>query len=573
MVRQRSLVPPCVGSNPSAPAFFLMKTRIIFVTGGVVSSIGKGIASAAIGCILRCCGYSVNIKKLDPYLNVDPGTMNPAQHGEVFVTNDGAETDLDLGHYERFVDINMSRDNNITTGKIYQDLIEKERSGFYLGKTVQVVPHVTDLIKEFVLKDADKTDFLIIEIGGTVGDIEGQPFLEAIRQLSLQLGKAHTLFTHLTLIPFLGKSGEVKTKPTQHSVRDLMYSGIEANILLCRTSVPLSQGDKDKIGLFCNISSANVIEAPDVDNVYELPYIYSKNGLQSAIFQHFGLECKYQGCSLKVHECNIAKWHNYAQKAQNATKTINILLVGKYSIASDCYKSVIEAVNHSATSLDAKVNIKWGDTRLTNDSNVVDLFKDVDCVVVTGGFGQEGIEGYLAIIKYARENNIPTLGICYGMQLAVVEFARNVAGISNANSTEIDKNTADPIVGLITEWVNKEGQIETRDLNTKVGGTMRLGSYEAFVKEGTLAHKLYSSSVIQERHRHRYEINHNYISQIEKHGAIFSSFSVQNSTLPEMFELPNHKFFITCQFHPEFLSRPFKPHPLFSGLLQAGLKK
>ncbi len=525
-----------------------MKTRIIFVTGGVVSSIGKGIASAAIGCILRCCGYSVNIKKLDPYLNVDPGTMNPAQHGEVFVTNDGAETDLDLGYYERFVDINMSRDNNITTGKIYQDLIEKERSGFYLGKTVQVVPHVTDLIKEFVLKDADKTDFLIIEIGGTVGDIEGQPFLEAIRQLSLQLGKAHTLFTHLTLIPFLGKSGEVKTKPTQHSVRDLMYSGIEANILLCRTSVPLSQGDKDKIGLFCNISSANVIEAPDVDNVYELPYIYSKNGLQSAIFQHFGLECKYQGCSLKVHECNIAKWHNYAQKAQNATKTINILLVGKYSIASDCYKSVIEAVNHSATSLDAKVNIKWGDTRLTNDSNVVDLFKDVDCVVVTGGFGQEGIEGYLAIIKYARENNIPTLGICYGMQLAVVEFARNVAGISNANSTEIDKNTADPIVGLITEWVNKEGQIETRDLNTKVGGTMRLGSYEAFVKEGTLAHKLYSSSVIQERHRHRYEINHNYISQIEKHGAIFSSFSVQNSTLPEMFELPNHKFFITWNF-------------------------
>jgi CTP synthase len=570
VVRQRSLVPPFVGSNPSAPAkyfHYLFVPRIIFVTGGVVSSLGKGIASASIGSLLKSYNYNVTVKKLDPYLNVDPGTMNPIQHGEVFVTNDGAETDLDLGHYERFLDLDMSSDNNITSGKIYKNLIEKERKGDYLGATVQVIPHVTDLIKEFIMKNSSQYDFIIVEIGGTVGDIECKPFLEAIRQLSLEIGKGNSLFIHLTLIPYLDITNEIKTKPTQHSVRDLMYSGIEPDILLCRTKIAINDAQKSKISLFCNVQKDCVIEAPDVKNIYSLPYIYAKNGLLSAISRHFALNIKTDTIDI------LEKWHNYAERSRESKKKITLLIAGKYGSFNDCYKSIFEAIGHSSTQLSIATQITFCDTKLITKDSLGQILENVDAIIIPGGFGNEGTDGKINIIRFARENNIPLLGICFGMQLAVIEFARSVAKIEDANSTELDPDTKNPIVGIITQWSKENGVCEKRDYKSQIGGTMRLGKYKAIVKENTLAYEIYRQQEIAERHRHRYEINYSYCQKLESFGCRFSAFSKDDPTLPEIFEIKGNDYFITCQFHPEFLSRPFKPHPLFNGLLHAATKR
>lgn len=542
-------------------------TRFIFVTGGVVSSLGKGIASASIGSILKSHGYKVTIKKLDPYLNVDPGTMNPSQHGEVFVTNDGAETDLDLGHYERFVDIEMSRYNNITTGRIYKTLLENERNGVYLGKTVQVVPHVTDLIKEFVTYKQEEYDFIIVEIGGTVGDIEGEPFLEAIRQLSFEVGKDKTMFIHLTLIPYLDKTDEIKTKPTQHSVRALMHCGIDADLLLCRTKIPLTLQDRQKIGAFCNVKTECVIEAPDVNDIYELPYVYAKNGLANAIGIHF----KINQLSEDETHSKLLKWKEYTKKTSECKKTVNILVAGKYSKSNDCYKSVFEAIHHACVSLDVKDNIEWLDTRSIKsqvDVSKIISEKSINAIIVPGGFGSEGVEGKVEVIRFARENNIPFLGICYGMHWAVIEFARNVLNIQDANTTEVDPETQNPIISLINEWQKPDGTIEKRTNTSEIGGTMRLGLYEASIRKDTLAYKVYKAESIKERHRHRWEVNYKYLEKFANSNGIFSAFSKENPLLPEMFEIKNHPYFISCQFHPEFLSRPFNPSPIFVNLIK-----
>lgn len=537
------------------------KAKFIFITGGVVSSLGKGLASASLGALLQSRGYKVRLRKLDPYLNVDPGTMSPIQHGEVFVTEDGAETDLDLGHYERFTGVDAKRGDSVTTGQIYSQLIAKERHGDYLGGTVQVIPHVTDLIKEFITKDSEKTDFVICEIGGTVGDIEGLPFFEAIRQLGYQLGKERTVFIHLTLVPYIAAAKELKTKPTQHSVKELRTIGIQPDILLCRTEHELPESDKKKIALFCNIPEDAVIEALDTNCIYEVPIAYHENGLDVQVLKSLGIEAKAKP-DLKV-------WKGILNKIENCKKNVNIAFVGKYVGLKDAYKSLSEAISHAGIATGADVTIHWVNSRNLSEENVEKKFAEIDAILVPGGFGEDGAKGKIAAAKYARENNIPYLGICFGMQMAVIEAARNLAKIKDASSSEFGE-CKNPVVGIMTEWL-RGNEIEKREKKGNMGGTMRLGAFPCNIKKGSLAHKIYGAEKIQERHRHRYEVNINYKKELEEAGLIFSGLS-PDGKLPEIVEIENHPWFVGVQFHPEFKSRPFEPHPLFVSFVNAGLK-
>ena len=531
--------------------------RYIFVTGGVVSSLGKGLSSASLGYLLKSQGFKVRIRKMDPYLNVDPGTMSPFQHGEVFVTDDGAETDLDLGHYERFTDISSKQSDNITTGRIYSDIIKKERVGGYLGKTVQVIPHVTDRIKEFIKKDITNEDFVICEIGGTVGDIESLPFLEAIRQFSNENGKLKSLFIHLTLVPFMKSSDEIKTKPTQHSVKELRSIGIQPDIVICRSeqSIPIDQ--KRKISLFCNVQIENVIETVDVKTIYEAPISFFNQKLDKQVLKYFNLRSK--------RKPNLKPWKKITNTVLNTRKTINIAIIGKYVNLKDAYKSLDEALTHGGIQNKVKINLIRIESDKLKSNNIRKKLKNVSGILIPGGFGKRGTEGKIACIKYAREKKIPFLGICFGMQMAVIEFARNVLKIKNAGSTELDKRIY-PVIGLINEW-SKDGLI-IKGTDRNLGGTMRLGIYEALLKNNSAIKKIYKSSKIKERHRHRYEVNNNLREKFEKNGLIFSGMSPDNK-LPEIIELNSHPWFIGVQFHPEFKSRPLDPHPLFSSFIKA----
>ena len=531
--------------------------RYIFVTGGVVSSLGKGLSSASLGYLLKSQGFKVRIRKMDPYLNVDPGTMSPFQHGEVFVTDDGAETDLDLGHYERFTDISSKQSDNITTGRIYSDIIKKERKGGYLGKTVQVIPHVTDRIKEFIKKDITNEDFVICEIGGTVGDIESLPFLEAIRQFSNENGKLKSLFIHLTLVPFMKSSDEIKTKPTQHSVKELRSIGIQPDIVICRSeqSIPIDQ--KRKISLFCNVKIENVIETIDVKTIYEAPISFFNQKLDKQVLKYFNLKSK--------RKPNLKPWKKITNTVLNTRKTVNIAIIGKYVNLKDAYKSLDEALTHGGIQNKVKINLIRIESDKLKSNNIRKKLKNVSGILIPGGFGKRGTEGKIACIKYAREKKIPFLGICFGMQMAVIEFARNVLKIKNAGSTELDKRIY-PVIGLINEW-SKDGLI-IKGTDRNLGGTMRLGIYEALLKNNSAIKKIYKSSKIKERHRHRYEVNNNLREKFEKNGLIFSGMSPDNK-LPEIIELNSHPWFIGVQFHPEFKSRPLDPHPLFSSFIKA----
>ena len=531
--------------------------RYIFVTGGVVSSLGKGLASASLAYLLKSQGYKVRIRKMDPYLNVDPGTMSPFQHGEVFVTDDGAETDLDLGHYERFTNISSKKSDNITTGRIYSDIILKERKGSYLGKTVQVIPHVTDRIKEFIKKDITDEDFVICEIGGTVGDIESLPFLEAIRQFSNDNGKYKTLFIHLTLVPYMKASDEIKTKPTQHSVKELRSLGIQPDIVICRSerSIPLDQ--RKKISLFCNVPIDNVIETVDVKTIYEAPISFSKEKLDKQVLKHFKLN--------KKNNANLRPWKKITETILKTHSQINIAIIGKYVNLKDAYKSLDEALTHGGLDNNVKVNLVRIESDNLISNKIKNKLKNVSGILIPGGFGKRGTEGKIAAIKYARLNKIPFLGICFGMQMAMIEFARNVLKITNAGSSELNKNCY-PVVGLINEW-NKNGKI-IKGTDKNLGGTMRLGLYKANLKKNTKIRKIYKNQSIQERHRHRYEVNINLKHKFEKKGLIFSGISPDNK-LPEIIELKDHPWFIGVQFHPEFKSRPLSPHPLFSSFIKA----
>ncbi len=544
--------------------------RFIFITGGVLSSLGKGLVAASTGCILKEYGFKVNLKKMDPYLNIDPGTMNPMQHGEVFVTDDGTEADLDLGNYERMTGITTGYFNTTTSGRIYQKLLKRERKGYYLGKTVQVIPHVTDLIKEFLMHDAEKYDFNIVEIGGTVGDLESTPFLEAIRQMKSDLSAENVMFIHLSFVPYLGQTNEIKTKPTQHSVKMLMQSGIIPDAILCRTKQTINEKDKKKIAMFCNVKDGNVLEAPDVDEIYSLPYIYDKNGLSKVIFKHFKIN------TVKVEPNKLSCWNEYAlKKHDNSLAEVIVGVAGKYGNANDCYKSLFEAIKHAGFANNVKVKIKWIDARKVDSSNVSEKITNCNCIIVPGGFGVDGTEGKIEVIKYARENNIPFLGICLGMQLAVIEFVRNVCGRKDANSVEFDPNCKMPVVCLMKSWECNNGDIAERNKDFDLGGTMRLGAYTSIIEPKTLAMKIFNDSEIIERHRHRFEINSKYIDIIEKAGGKFSAFAKVKSNkdglkIPEIFEIPKCKFFISCQFHPEFISRPFACEKMFFYLIKSG---
>ncbi len=535
--------------------------RYIFVTGGVVSSLGKGLSSASLAYLLKSQGFKVRLRKMDPYLNVDPGTMSPFQHGEVFVTDDGAETDLDLGHYERFTNISAKKSDNITTGKIYSDIIKKERKGEFLGKTVQVIPHVTNRIKEFIKKDLNNEDFIICEIGGTVGDIESLPFLEAIRQFSNEMGKNKTLFIHLTLVPFLKSSDEIKTKPTQHSVKELRSIGIQPDIVICRSqqSIPLEQ--RKKISLFCNISIENVIETVDVKTIYEAPISFFKEKLDKQVLNFFNLRPK--------KKVDLEPWKKIVKKLALNNRSTNIAIIGKYVNLKDAYKSLDEALTHGGIKNNTKINLIRIDSEKINKKNIDRLLKNVSGILIPGGFGKRGTEGKIACIKYARENKIPFLGICFGMQMAVIEFARNILKIKKGGSREIDKSCF-PVVGLLEEW-SKNGKVLKGTLKN-LGGTMRLGLFKAKLQHNSLIKNIYGSSVITERHRHRYEVNNNLKNKFENKGMRFSGMSPDNN-LPEIIELDNHPWFIGVQFHPEFKSRPFAPHPIFSSFVKATLKK
>ena len=535
-------------------------SRYIFVTGGVVSSLGKGISAAALGALLQARGYSVRIKKLDPYINVDPGTMSPYQHGEVFVTDDGAETDLDLGHYERFTGVPARQSDNITTGRIYQNVINKEREGKYLGSTVQVIPHVTDEIKSFITKDIEKTDFIIVEIGGTVGDIESLPFLEAIRQFGNEVGKKKAIYIHLTLVPYISTSNEQKTKPTQHSVKELREIGIQPNILLCRCDREIDINQIDKIALFCNVSSKDVIQALDVNNIYSVPVVYHKEKLDLQVLKHF---------SIKPKNINLVKWKNIVKAAYNVKSAIDVGIVGKYTDLPDAYKSLYEALVHGALANNIGINIKWINSEILENNNINKELKGIDSIIVPGGFGERGIEGKINAIKYARKNKIPFLGICLGLQLSVIEFSRNVLKLKDANSSEF-VNTDNNVIGLLTEWL-REGKKEIRSKKSDVGGTMRLGAYPCKIEKNTLAYKIYKSANIKERHRHRYEVNAEYEKKLSVKGLIFSGKSPDGS-LPEIIELKAHPWFLGVQFHPELKSRPFKPHPIFKSFIEATKK-
>ncbi len=535
-------------------------TYFIFITGGVVSSIGKGLTSASLGALLQARGYKVCIRKLDPYLNIDPGTMNPNQHGEVFVTEDGTETDLDLGHYERFTNSQCTEFDNVTAGKIYSTLLQKERRGDYLGNTVQVIPHITDLIKSVVFTKTENFDFVLCEIGGTVGDIEALPFFEAIRQIGNQLGKNKVQYIHLTLLPYMPASQELKTKPTQHSVKELRAIGIQPDILICRSTKELSADIKQKISLFCNVNEKNVISALDVKTIYEAPIRYYNEELDKRIIEGFNIQ--------DTKEPNLTAWYNILNKINNVDKEINIALVGKYSKANDSYISLIEAINHAAIDAGIKANVKWINARTLKD-NIKQKLEFADAILVPGGFGADGVEGKIAAIKYARENKITFMGICLGMQLAVIEFARNICKIKDAYSTEFGE-TQNPIVALLTEWMKEEAKI-IRSHNSDLGGTMRLGAYKCHLLKNSQIHKIYESDIISERHRHRYEFNNHYLKQIESHNMIASGKS-PDGNLVEIIELKDHPWFIGVQFHPEFKSRPFVPHPLFLSFIKSAYK-
>ena len=531
--------------------------RYIFVTGGVVSSLGKGLSSASLAYLLQSRGYKVRLRKLDPYLNVDPGTMSPFQHGEVYVTDDGAETDLDLGHYERFSGVSAKKSDNITTGKIYSDVLKKERKGEYLGKTVQVIPHITDRIKQFIKNDSSKEDFVICEIGGIVGDIESLPFVEAIRQFANDVGKKNALFIHLTLVPYLKASDEIKTKPTQHSVKELRSIGIQPDIIICRSERPIPFEHRKKISLFCNVDIKNVIETVDVRTIYEAPMSFFREKLDVQVLNYFKLKSK--------KSVNLNPWKKITKIVLNNRKQVNIAIIGKYIELKDAYKSLDEALTHGGIDNKVKVNLVRIDSEKLKVSEIKKKLKNISGILIPGGFGKRGTDGKIEAIKHARLNKIPFLGICYGMQMAIIEFARNQLNLKNATSSEFDKKGL-PIIGLINEWTKDGRMIKGTDKD--LGGTMRLGSYEAKLKDNSLIRKIYRSKTIEERHRHRYEVNIAFKDQFEKKGMIFSGLSPDNK-LPEIIELKNHPWFIGVQFHPEFKSRPLAPHPLFSSFIKA----
>lgn len=538
-------------------------TRYIFITGGVVSSLGKGLLSASLGALLQARGYSVRLRKLDPYLNVDPGTMSPYQHGEVFVTDDGAETDLDLGHYERFTGVASRQSDNITSGRIYQQIISKERRGDYLGGTVQVIPHVTDAIKEFALAEQDGIDFMLCEIGGTAGDIEAAPFMEAIRQLSIDLGKGRSIFVHLTLVPYLAAAGELKTKPTQHSVRDLRSIGIQPDILVCRSEHPIPDGERRKMSLYCNVAETAVIPALDVSSIYEVPISYHKEGLDVEVLKAFSLTHS-QGPDLST-------WEDIVDRIQNPEGEVTIAVVGKYTGLKDAYKSLNEAIAHGGIANKVKVNVEWIESEVFERTDAIDRLENVHAILVPGGFGKRGTEGKIAAAKFARERKIPYFGICLGMQMATVEAARNLAGVKDAGSTEFGEQK-EPVVGLITEWVKEDGSVEQRTEETDLGGTMRLGAYPAVLKEGSHVADIYGKAEIEERHRHRYEVNIGYVKQLEDAGVSFSGMS-PDGELPEIMEIPGHPWFVGVQYHPELKSKPFEPHPLFASFVAAAVQQ
>ncbi len=537
-------------------------TRFIFVTGGVVSSLGKGISAASLAALLEARGLKIAMLKLDPYINVDPGTMSPYQHGEVFVTEDGAETDLDLGHYERFVRIKTSQSNNFTTGRIYETVISNERKGNYLGATVQVIPHITDEIRRRILIGAGDADVAMVEIGGTVGDIESLPFLEAIRQMGVELGRDKTLFMHLTLVPYIATAGEIKTKPTQHSVKELRSIGIQPDILLCRCDRPLPDSDRRKIALFTNVQEKAVIAASDVDCIYDIPRMLHDQDVDELVVDQFRLE---------LPPADLSEWHAVVDGIRNPDHSVTIGMVGKYTELTESYKSLNEALTHAGIKTASKVNIRYIDAEKLEMGDLQAL-SEVDAILVPGGFGNRGVEGKVAAARFARENNVPYLGICLGMQVAVIDFARNIAGIDAANSSEFDMNTADPVIALITEWQNENGETIIRDKDSDLGGTMRLGGQLCVMQEDSLAARMYGANEVVERHRHRFEFNNNYANRLVSAGLIISAKSNDEHGLVEMIELPDHQWFVGCQFHPEYTSNPRDGHPLFTGFINAALR-
>ena len=537
-------------------------TRFVFITGGVVSSLGKGISSSALGALLQARGFKVRLRKLDPYLNVDPGTMSPVQHGEVFVTDDGAETDLDLGHYERFTGVPARRGDNVTTGRIYSTVITRERRGDYLGATVQVIPHVTDAIKEFISADVDNTDFILCEIGGTVGDIESLPFLEAIRQKANELGRERAMFIHLTLLPHLKAAGELKTKPTQHSVKELQSVGIQADILLCRSDRIIPASARSKIALFCNVAEQRVISAPDVSTIYEVPLVYHEQGFDVEVCRHFGIDLD--------GEPDLSRWQGIVGRIKQPESEVTIAVVGKYTSLPDAYKSLAEALVHGGIANNVRVNMNWLDSEIFETEDAIQRLEEVQGILVPGGFGERGSEGKVAAVKFAREHRVPYFGICFGMQMAVIEGARNLAGIEQAGSTEFGP-TPEQLVGLLTEW--KRGEtVEKRTSNSDLGGSMRLGAYPCELKKGSLVSAIYGENTIEERHRHRYEVNVDYLSRLEDAGLRFSGMS-PDGELPEIVEIPDHPWFVGVQFHPELKSKPFAPHPLFTSFIKAAVDR
>ena len=539
------------------------ETRFIFVTGGVVSSLGKGITSASLGALMESRGIKVTIMKLDPYINLDPGTMSPFQHGEVFVTEDGSETDLDLGHYERFIKTKMSKANNFTTGQVYETVLKNERKGVYLGGTVQVIPHITDEIKRRIVKGSKNSEVAIVEIGGTVGDIESQPFLEAIRQMRLELGSTRTLFMHLTLVPYIAAAGEIKTKPTQRSVKEMLSHGLQPDILVCRSDKELPDEAREKIALFTNVEKQSVISMPDVDSIYKIPILLNLQKVDDLVTNKLKLTCK---------KPELEDWRRVTEAHVNPTNEITIAMVGKYIDLKDAYKSLNEALVHGGIQHKLKININYVDSEIIEPKNVGKVLQGVDAILVPGGFGNRGIEGMITTAEFARERKIPYLGICLGMQVAVIEYARNVLKLSGAHSSEFDNKTSHPVIGLISEWMDSKGEIEKRDENSDLGGTMRLGSQECLLSGNSLTSSLYGKNVIQERHRHRYEVNNNYLDQMESAGLNIVGKS-RDKNLVEVVEISEHPWFIGCQFHPEFTSNPIDGHPLFKGFIDAANKQ
>lgn len=540
-----------------------MQPRFIFITGGVVSSLGKGLSAASLATLLQARGFKVRLRKLDPYLNVDPGTMNPTQHGEVFVTEDGAETDLDLGHYERFTGVDAKKSDNVTTGQIYSTLLAKERRGDYLGGTVQVIPHVTDLIKEFICRDADKEDFVLCEIGGTVGDIEGLPFVEAIRQLGYELGRERVLYMHATLLPYIAAARELKTKPTQHSVKELRSIGIQPDILLCRADREIPVGEKKKIAQFCNVKEECVISVLDASSIYQVPKNLFDEKLDEQVLAHFRMKSR--------KDPDLSQWDTIVKRYEAPRGEVTIAMVGKYTSIGDTYKSLTEALDHAGIAHNVRVNVRWINARVFEKGDVEKKLGDVDAILVPGGFGEEGVKGKINAVTFARERKIPYLGICYGMQIAVIEMARNLLAIKDATSSELSaspsKDARGPLVGLMTQWQN-EGKTHRRSKDSEMGGTMRLGAFPCKLTQGSLAQKAYNATDISERHRHRYEVNMAYAKDFAAHGVVFSGLS-PDGVLPEIVELKDHPWFVGVQFHPEFKSRPFDAHPLFSAFVKA----